>query len=187
MKLKNIIKATIIGSFLYSAAIIQADQDYAKVLFDVPDANLKICAHYDLKDTEFHISLYEAQANNLKNNKYVGYINCNIYTVDNAGRVIAGGPIAFIELLYVDPAVRKKQYGRLIAQLALQECANRGFKKVTFIPQQVDVVKTETLQQMYSAGGSKTGGIWGGMEYDISGFSKIEPEPFKNILPELMY
>ncbi|HEV2601216.1 MAG TPA: GNAT family N-acetyltransferase [Candidatus Babeliales bacterium] len=199
MKLKNIIKTLFLGSILYSATTIHADQEYAKVLFDIPEENISICAHYIILDDRFGIDLYEAQTNNLKNNDCVGRIRCRADKKSN---------FAYIALLSIEQKARKKNYGRILAQLALQEFANQGFKKVIFAPAAIDNVQTETLRKIYMAGGARAAlpvpisGIvihkttkkanlglketgFDLMEFDISAYSKMPPEPFEDVLGEL--
>ncbi|HEV2601215.1 MAG TPA: GNAT family N-acetyltransferase [Candidatus Babeliales bacterium] len=180
MKLKNIIKTTILGSLLCSAAIMVASEEYAKVLFKLPNEKLQVCAHYSIEKTFFKIALYEAKIHNLKNNRLIGFIECT--TNKNV-------PEAYIILLYIMPEARQKNYGRLIAQLALQELANQGFTKVAFIPGQIDTVKTEVLRDLYKASGATpTPGNKKEMEYDISTYLKTAPEPFNSKkLSDVMY
>lgn len=177
MKVNNVIKTLLVTALLFGTAITQANQEYAKVLFEVPDKNLKICAHYDIKDAGFNINLYEANAHNLKYNQCVGYIGC--MTNKDAD-------FAYIAITYVIPEAREKKYSRLLSQVAFEEFAKQGFKKVSFLPQQVEAVKTETLRSIYTAGGSQAG-LGDMMEYDISALSDMPPEPFEDVFDDLMY
>ncbi|HEV2601217.1 MAG TPA: GNAT family N-acetyltransferase [Candidatus Babeliales bacterium] len=190
MKAIHIIKtlflsALILGPVnLHSAGTIQAE--YAKVLFTSPDnPNIKVCARYYIKNSGryhehgFKITLYEAHAHNLKNNKPVGYIHCT--TNENTHR-------AHIEAIYVNPKERRNRYFYLLLQLALQECTNRGFEKVTLTPMGFETIPTETLEQIYSMTGAKPSSKLGDMEYDTSLLEKQKPKSFDvKILNDLMY